>query len=678
MSVLLKRKYESIDQSKISDAAKTALSKIKEATNNFSSPSATKQLSGKFLELYDKIKSNKPEAIKGFQAPKSTQTRVKAASVAKTASSAVGIAKKLLEKAKERRKAQGLGTSDENIIRDAGRPALPTGKRIAKKSKNTYYEYRENRIDRKPKNYPKLAEGGMMKDGGRVLDDVEMYVMIHGYYPESVMASTGDGMALGTVRADERKFELSKEDGKIADEMGYEFDYSEEGWVLKDEDEYAEGGGVGKLNESLKELEDFKKRQLSYIEERIDELGFTKNNPNYNKYVDSLEKTYQAAKKIIDSGLINNPDEQIRYSYKITKDGYAEGSVLLDSSLVWKDDKNWDEWQEKRKQYGSAASKGSFIAGKIGLITEPILGRKLSSEVGYSNIGDYYGGSFKDGGSVDEYAKGGLMRNGMEIHRANMNGYAKGGNISNRSNYLSQREIHHIETKKGKVIKGSQVIDGAYVKKGVKFAKGGMAMPEVSGFKLVYENWDLPMDGIAGTIRTYPQNYWVASVNTDGEVVFNSWESMVKAIDMGKVKLLWDSGQIRSKNEPKVSRYMFEEEEFEYAKGGGVDRIMTMPKSMVEEIKDSVRMGYNQVQVGMISPKRKGVMLMNTNYEVRGTYPLEYKEFIEDIVSGHYANGGSLFGGSHYNTGRSWHLDRARHNQNEEWEKPMNQRKKSS
>jgi hypothetical protein len=38
------------------------------------------------------------------------------------------------------------------------------------------------------------ADGGMMAKGGEVLDDVEMYVKIHGYYPESVMALRGDGM----------------------------------------------------------------------------------------------------------------------------------------------------------------------------------------------------------------------------------------------------------------------------------------------------------------------------------------------------------------------------------------------------------------------------------------------------------------------------------------------------
>jgi len=51
--------------------------------------------------------------------------------------------------------------------------------------------------------------------------------------------------------------------------------------------------------------------------------------------------------------------------------------------------------------------------------------------------------------------------------------YAKGGGISAKTNYLSHRNIDHIETKSGKVIKGKDVVDGAYVKKRVKFADGG-------------------------------------------------------------------------------------------------------------------------------------------------------------------------------------------------------------
>jgi len=57
-----------------------------------------------------------------------------------------------------------------------------------------------------------------------------------------------------------------------------------------------------------------------------------------------------------------------------------------------------------------------------------------------------------------------------------------------------------------------------------------------------------------------------------------------------------------------------------------------LPNSIVDQIKQSIKMGYNIPKVGMISPNKKGVVLMNKNYEVRGTYPLEAKDAIEQII----------------------------------------------
>lgn len=71
---------------------------------------------------------------------------------------------------------------------------------------------------------------------------------------------------------------------------------------------------------------------------------------------------------------------------------------------------------------------------------------------------------------------------------------------------------------------------------------------DVSGFNLVYETWDKEYsggDGISGTIRTSPENYWVATILKDGSIKFDSWESMVKNIDQSKVKKLWESGAIK-------------------------------------------------------------------------------------------------------------------------------------
>jgi hypothetical protein len=85
---------------------------------------------------------------------------------------------------------------------------------------------------------------------GGVLSDVDMYVKIHGHYPEEVMALRGDGMGLGIVKNEAHKFELSSEDSRKAEEMGYEFDYYDaKGWVEKEEDDdFAKGGETKFVN----------------------------------------------------------------------------------------------------------------------------------------------------------------------------------------------------------------------------------------------------------------------------------------------------------------------------------------------------------------------------------------------------------------------------------------------
>lgn len=61
-------------------------------------------------------------------------------------------------------------------------------------------------------------------------------------------------------------------------------------------------------------------------------------------------------------------------------------------------------------------------------------------------------------------------------------------------------------------------------------------------------------------------------------------------------------------------------------------RIAMIPNYIVKEIKESVEMGYNTLVEGMISRKRKGVALINEDYQVRGTYDIGLKSDIEDLI----------------------------------------------
>lgn len=88
--------------------------------------------------------------------------------------------------AKKHRKEQRLTTKMDAILSDSDKRALPSGKRVSKESGETYYEYRENRSDRKPSRYPRLAEGGEV-EGDEI---IMIYVDNYPYYLQKMGDST--------------------------------------------------------------------------------------------------------------------------------------------------------------------------------------------------------------------------------------------------------------------------------------------------------------------------------------------------------------------------------------------------------------------------------------------------------------------------------------------------------
>jgi len=63
-----------------------------------------------------------------------------------------------------------------------------------------------------------------------------------------------------------------------------------------------------------------------------------------------------------------------------------------------------------------------------------------------------------------------------------------------------------------------------------------------------------------------------------------------------------------------------------------LSEILMLDTGSKAEIEKSIDMGFDKLKVGMISAKRKGVMLVNKNYEVRGVYPIEYQKVIQSII----------------------------------------------
>ena len=144
-------------------------------------------------------------------------------------------------------------------------------------------------------------------------------------------------------------------------------------------------------------------------------------------------------------------------TYEMTDDTYV--NVLLSRGFI-----------EKRGSYGyryfEHQPSGIFITytpnGKEKRI---VISKDKSGEITI-----YEGNSISQVLKVFDANKLPEIKEGIQT---NTSSYAKGGGISTKTNYLSHRDIDHIETKSGKVIKGKDVVDGAYVKKRVKFADGG-------------------------------------------------------------------------------------------------------------------------------------------------------------------------------------------------------------
>lgn len=95
-----------------------------------------------------------------------------------------------------------------------------------------------------------------------------------------------------------------------------------------------------------------------------------------------------------------------------------------------------------------------------------VLSWLMENKGGYYNV-TTQGLDFSYGDITDELLEEGLIRKEE---------YAKGGKLSSKAKYIPKRDIAEIEVEKNgksKSIDGANLLDGVYVKKGTKYAKGG-------------------------------------------------------------------------------------------------------------------------------------------------------------------------------------------------------------
>lgn len=183
---------------------------------------------------------------------------------------------------------------------------------------------------------------------------------------------------------------------------------------------------------------------------------------------------------------------------------------------------------------------------------------------------------------------------------------------------------------------------------------------------------DLKMEKGGSAVKLKSGVYRVGKPKKISPVLYE--QKIVEIFQNGDIGTASDYGRkisdFKAQKYPIITKEQLDAQ-YKFAEGGSASaNVLSMPEYMVEQIRESSDLGYNTVKTGMISPKRKGVMLVNEKDQVRGTYPLEFKQWIEEIISGKHAKGGRLVkkGGREYPTGSAWAVEHNKRNKSEEWE----------
>jgi hypothetical protein len=351
----------------------------------------------------------------------------------KSTQTALQKLKEMVNKNKKYKTYKGAGV---DLEKDADRPALRTGKRIAKESGKTYYEYRANRIDVKqpPKKYPKLEKGGEMAQVNKMSKDELKNWLSENYGYRGV-----DGKGITKELKDRTIENMRKE---VLSQMKYNeknnIKYAKGGYMagitysVKAENPYQLTMGVEATLGAYSKYEDLDPKAKKLLEKAVQELSFLK------KYFYTNQK-YMADGQVGYTIKSENPYQFIMGAQGVLSaylryedlDPKAKNSleVLLEDLEYLK------RYFYNNKKY---MADGGYMAkgGKVGMAEWAVT---ITSEDGESYDWDGFAKSEDDAldkaekeagfGSVEssvimitdengekiEYAKGGLTEHGLKV-----------------------------------------------------------------------------------------------------------------------------------------------------------------------------------------------------------------------------------------------------------------------
>jgi hypothetical protein len=320
---------------------------------------------------------------------------------------------KLKAKVKATKSLSGYKKSGIDIKKDADVPALPLGKRTAKTTGNTYYEYRLNRADVKqpPKRYPKLEDGGMMAKGGETFNYKKFGLNSKGNFE----AEMGD-----------EKYEIIYRDDKTS-----LYDLFKNGKKIKSSKSVAdlmklEYGGMmakgGKISD----------KQMQRLDSGFEFIIYTDLPRQYGQYHISMAKEKGDVVYIVKSGHVADSkkvktftSEKDAFDYLTNKFGvkvsrkkmnYEDGGMMADGGKTEEEPKvirGYSDDEAYEYAMGGVTQHGLKVGDEIMDITRTVM-RIYNKKSKRSFLVDISNGSRIKVGSANfsKYEEGGMMAQG--------------------------------------------------------------------------------------------------------------------------------------------------------------------------------------------------------------------------------------------------------------------------
>jgi len=584
-------------------------------------------------------------------------------------------------------------TTGTDIKKDIGIPAQKVGKRIVRKKgkttnqygtfKNqvgtTYYESRSNRSD---VNQPserrkiKLADGGTTTNLSSVKRKYYKNEDENAHSENVVLLAKhfGDAedlkLAKQILAKHNKEGHLSSENGKQRNDLHLKLIEKARAKFAEENIEFAKGGltehGL-RLTDTI--IEDFgdneigvRNAQGDFHRVNLDEGKRFAKGGEVSQYIDGLSKQEVLSKTIVyDNGgesydryTIFTPDGSV-YGMSETAEGLNQ--YVGDSSEIEKGKHLGKKLRSVPKGIQGAVldrmlddeqmfAKGGKLSKEDALQKAIDMGVDFDKDFHAQSVGNELAELAKESGYKKSPSSSGSTGRAFFYHLQKIydkKKYANGGKLRSKAKYIPNRNIDEIEvTRNGKTtsIDGANLLDGVYVKKGTKFAKGGMMNANehfrLRGFEFLKDDLAELQQAIKEKNQEEIQkffSYWGQHLEmlktTNNERMFSFLQE-----DLMKLE-----NDIEEKNQEEIDKFFsywaYHLQSLKYAQGGTIKKSLAEFKNKVgaSKYREATR-GVDIKADLQIPALKKGRRVVTT----KGKTSNQYGTFKNKVGSVYYEN----------------------------------------